>query len=201
MHHAHLVSMAALAVSGIYIHRPFFAGGMSAMRQLHFFAMYAVIIIAVLRIYWAFMGSGSSTVRGGAKTADWRNFSYGQKENKGQFGQIVKYYLFLRKTHPRTGKYNPIQKATYVFWGLLLVLQAITGFAIYKGSIFGLVDAQAAFGGLNNALGGLEATRMIHYLIMWVFLATVGLHVYLTLAEDFKAFKLMFLSIETEENH
>lgn len=201
MHAINLASMIALLVSGLYIHRPFFAGGMAAMRQVHFFAMYVVLANLAVRVYWAFMGKGSSAVKGGEKAADWRNFWFGQRENKGQLFEVVKYYLFLRKTHPRTGKYNPLQKMTYFFWGPLLIVQGVTGFAIYKGKVFGLVDAQNLFAGLNSMVGGLMVMRTIHYAIMWVFIVTVAFHVYLSLAEDFSAFKLMFSGAETEEEH
>jgi len=188
MHWIHLLSMILLAFSGFYIHRPFFPGAMGTMRLIHFVAMYVVLINLVVRIYWAFLGSAR----------DWRDF-WLEGANRGKFFPTIGYYLFIKREHPATGKYNPLQKLTYDFWVLLLVVQGITGFALYQGSIFGLVDAQATLGWLNQAVGGMMTMRMIHYLIMWVFIITTGIHVYLSLAEEISQFWLMLFGVETKE--
>ncbi len=190
MHWVHLVSMIMLVVTGFYIHWPFPIAGltMGVMRYLHFAFMYIVLVDLAVRVYWAFFGKGSSLTRGTRETGkDWRNFGP-QKANRGQFVQTVRYYLFMRKTHPRTAKFNSLQKGTYVFWALLLLLQAYTGFAIY-----GLTYDWPFFAAGTAFVGGLMNMRTIHYLIMWVFIITTMIHVYLSVAEDVDAIPLMFL--------
>lgn len=175
-----LLSMLALGVSGFYINRPFFEGGMGIMRFTHFISMYVVILAVIGRVYWAFLGSDR----------DWREFIW-HKDDFKKLGPIIKYYLFIKKEHPKTGKYNPLQKATYVLWLLLIIIQAITGFALYWQ------DA-SVFVTLNSWVGGAANMRIIHYLIMWIFIVTVAIHVYLGLAEDFKEFLAMFFIKEEE---
>ncbi len=180
MHWIHLISMGLLLLSGLYIHYVFWPGWMGTMRQIHFITMYVLIFVVVIRGYWAIFGG-----------RDIGNF-FVQKENKGQFLEILKYYAFIRKTHPKTAKFNPMQKITYNFWALLLVLQALTGFSLYWPQI-------SIFATLNAWVGGLVVMRMIHFLITWIFIATVGVHVYMGLAEDFAQFPSMVLGIKKEQ--
>lgn len=182
MHYIHLISMVLLALSGFYIHYPFYEGGMNLMRMIHFIAMYVVLVNLVVRIYWAFFG----------QSRDWRTFVY-EKSNRGQFLPIIKYYLFLQKEHPVTGKYNTLQKSTYNFWFVLLVLQAITGFAMYW-------PTAPFFETLNAAVGTVQTMRLIHFLVMWVFIVTTAIHVYLSLAEEISQFFLMFFGVETKND-
>ncbi len=191
LHWAHLCTMAVLLISGWYINSPFFKGGMGIMRYLHFIGMYLIILVLVARIYWAFFG----------ESGDFRDFSLYQRENRGKLIPTISYYLFIRPNQPETGKYNPLQKMTYILWPILIILQALTGFALYTGNIFGLsfLYAPDIMGWLVDLCGGLANVRVIHYLIMWIFIATVGVHIYLTLVEDIEEFGPMFLGKEAKE--
>lgn len=191
LHWVHLLSMGLLFISGWYIHSPFIEGGMAMMRYIHFISMYVVILMLVARVYWAFFG----------EPRDFHNFAILQKENRGKFVSTFMYYTFIRKEHPGTGKYNPMQKMTYLTWPFLIILQALTGFALYTGDIFGMpfLYAPTTMGWLINLCGGLANVRIVHYLIMWLFILTVGVHIYLALAEDIKEFVPMFLGIGAKE--
>ena len=191
LHWVHLLAMLILFASGWYINSPFFEGGMGIMRYLHFIAMYVVVLVLLVRVYWAFFGA----------PADFHDFALYQKENRGKLIPTISYYLFIKKEHPQTGKYNPLQKTTYVSWVILIVLQALTGFALYTGNIFGLpfLYAPEIMGWLVDLCGGLANVRIIHYLIMWVFILTVGVHIYLSLVEDIGEFGPMFLGSEAKE--
>lgn len=194
MHWVHLVSMVLLAFTGFYIHWPFPFPGMTmgVARYLHFIFMYVVLIDLAVRVYWAFFGGGSTLEKGTRhKEKDYRNFGP-QAANKGQLVETMKYYLFLRDTHPRTGKFNTLQKGTYVFWAFLLLLQGYTGFALY-----GPTYDWSFFARGTELAGGLMNMRAIHYFIMWVFILTTMIHVYLSVAEDAAAVPLMFLYKET----
>jgi Ni/Fe-hydrogenase 1 B-type cytochrome subunit len=84
-----------------------------------------------------------------------------------------------------------------VLIGVLLLAQALTGFALYTPaqSVPGLGGLLGAF---TSALGGLMAVRMWHYFLLWAFLAIVLVHVYLSVAEDRVQLPLMFAWRETE---
>ena len=194
LHWSHLLCMALLVFTGFYIDAPFTFPGMTmgAAQSIHFACMYLVLVVLAARVYWAFYGKGSTTARGSRVVErDFRNFAR-QDANRGQLIETVKYYLFIRGTHPRTAKFNTLQKGTYLFWAALLLLQAYTGFAIYGPTY------EVPFFAAGTALvGGLGAMRVIHYLIMWVFIVTTMVHVYLSVAEDWASLPLMFLWRET----
>lgn len=189
LHWFHLISIAVLTYTGFYIHRPFGPGSMDLMRSLHFIFMFIVILVAIVRVYWAFAGGGSATGGSRTRVPDYRHFGY-ERANRGTFGKTAAYYVFLRKSHPHGGKYNTLQKGTYLFWLLLILLQAITGFALWT-------NTAQAFSGLTYALGGPIVMREIHYLIMWLFIITTLVHIYLSIAEAPWEAPLMFFRKET----
>lgn len=184
MHHVHLVCMIFLVATGFYIHRPdfsLFGVDMNLARTVHIYAAFIILLNSVTRVYWALFGNK-------------RDIKYfmPEKENRGTMIPMMVYYYFLRKTKPKTSKYNTWQKATYVIWTVVLWFQAIAGFAL-------LWRYKPFWGSLNNMVGGLANMHAIHYLVMWFFIFTSFFHLYLVLAEDFKAFMLMFFGIESEE--
>ncbi|TLM74909.1 MAG: Ni/Fe-hydrogenase, b-type cytochrome subunit [Actinobacteria bacterium] len=188
-HWIHLVCMVVLAFTGFFIHFPFSTASMELMRSLHFVCMWLVLINLVIRFVLVFT-LRDANVKGTREVApDWINW-IPQPENKGKFLRTIGYYLFVVKKHPRTGKYNPLQKLAYVAMQVFLVLQGITGFAIYG-------PTDQVFAGLTDAVGGLMVMRMAHYFIMWVFILITMIHVYLSCAEDVEALPLMFLGKET----
>lgn len=186
MHTVHILAMIVLAVTGFFIHKPnFFLFGMSmgTARLLHFWAMFIVLLNLVVRFYWSILGTNG----------DIKDF-LPQKANKGTLFPLLSYYTFMRKTQPMTAKYNTLQKSVYSFWFFLLIFQGITGFAMYW-------KTNPLFAPVIGAAGGLLNLHVVHYLTMWVFIVTTMVHVYLVLFEDFKAFKLMILGVESEEAH
>jgi Ni/Fe-hydrogenase 1 B-type cytochrome subunit len=189
MHMSHVLSIFVLSFTGFYIHYPFFAGAMGIMRNTHFVFMFVLIFIALARVYWAFFGAGSAELGGTVKRRDYKFFGP-QAENKGTMLGTIKYYTFLQKEAPPVSKYNGLQKGTYVFWLILIAAQAVTGFALWT-------PTAAIYLPLTYALGGVIVVRMLHYLIMWLFLITTAIHVYLAVMHV-DEFLMMFFHIETK---
>jgi Ni/Fe-hydrogenase 1 B-type cytochrome subunit len=194
-HWTHLLSMAVLAVTGLLIHWP--AGGLSLhlVRSVHFTAMYVVLVGLVVRIWYAFVGKSAPRKDTRETVRDIRNF-LPQPENRGQLVETVRYYLFMRPTHPPSAKYNPLQKAAYLgIFGLLLV-QAVTGFALYTPALT-LPVVGPTLAAITTLFGGLMGIRVLHYLLMWAFIVVTMVHVYLSVAEDAASLPLMFFYRET----
>jgi Ni/Fe-hydrogenase 1 B-type cytochrome subunit len=174
-HWIRVLALAVLTITGFYIHWPFLPAGepggvgiMAWMRFAHFVSAYIFILGLVVRLYLAFMSTFD---------ADWRDFGIGR--NLRNVPDILLYYVFLKKTHKEYRRYNPLQAFTYLFWVFLVLFMAFTGFALYKGKVFGLIQAQDYFGWVNLLLGGESYTRIWHFLGMWVFLITVAIHIYM----------------------
>lgn len=178
-HWLHLASMVVLVFTGFFIHYPFFQGSMGTMRFLHFVAMYVLIFNLIIRLSFAFL----------SKSRDFRMFGLGMVVWRNLFGTLA-YYLFLKKELPEEvrGVYNPPQRLAYIVFAPLIVIQAMTGFALYT-------PTEGYFTWLTSMAGGLEMVRVWHFSIMWVFILIVAIHVYLSLFEDFGQFKYMILSI------
>jgi Ni/Fe-hydrogenase 1 B-type cytochrome subunit len=187
IHWVHLISMFILIFTGSYIHNPWFAGAMGAMRQWHFVAMWVFILTTVVRIYWAFFGAGSANGGSTVKVRDARHF-LAEKSNKGEFWPTLKYYVFVSNSHTPPAKYNPLQKAAYNVIPLLVLLQALTGFALYA-------PFAAFFSPMTAFLGGLGQVRMYHYLIMFVFVVFLMVHIYLSAVEEPQEFPAMFFGV------
>lgn len=183
MHYLHLISIIVLTFTGFYIHDPFFPGFMGTARALHFVFMFILILTALVRVYWAFFGRGTAPTGSRERDRDYRFFGP-QKENRGTLVGTIKYYTFLQRETPHVRKYNTLQKGTYVFWLLLIVLQAVTGFAIWTPTMNFFLP-------MTYALGGLNWMRGFHYLIMWLFIITTLIHIYLAVMH-FDEFLMMF---------
>jgi Ni/Fe-hydrogenase 1 B-type cytochrome subunit len=180
MHHVHLVCIAVLAATGFYIHRPdfsIFGFDMNTVRSVHFVAAIVILLNSVSRIYWAFLGAPRDI-----------RFFMPEKENKGKLLPMMAYYYFLRRTKPRTSKYNGWQKATYVLWTIAVWFMALTGFAM-------LYKTAPVWAFVISLFGGLAMVHTIHYLVMWFFIFTTLFHIYLVLFEDFASFLKMFFGI------
>jgi len=184
MHHVNLICLVAMVATGFYIHKPNFSLlgiDMNLARYMHFITAFVILLNSVTRIYWALFGAP-------------RDIKYfmPEKENRGKLFPMMAYYYFLRKTKPRTSKYNGWQKATYVLWTIALWFMALTGFAmLWKTNPF--------WASVVSLFGGLGMIHAIHYLVMWYFVFTVLFHVYLVFFEDFKSFLHMFFGIKPEE--
>lgn len=177
-HWVRVLALTALVVSGLYIEWPWnaqpqaYARGawpvMAWMRFTHFVAGYIFVLGWVVRIYLAFNSRFD---------ADWRDF--GLWRNLRGVPDIVRYYLFLQPTHQPYRRYNPLQALTYLFWAVLIVAQTLTGFALYEGNVFGLLRAPDSFHWVQHVLGGATNVRLAHRLIMWIFIVTCCVHVYM----------------------
>jgi len=190
-HWVRVAAMAILIFTGFFIHWPFIAGGpgssiMSTMRFLHFVAAYAFIIGLVIRVYMAFNSRFD---------ADWRDFSI--MGNLVNVPDILMWYLFLKKDHKKYRRYNPLQAYAYLGVAFLMILATISGFAIYHGKIFLLIQAPGPFNWLNTLIGGESYMRLAHILIMWCFIIFLVIHVYLSIMNSLVKRDESFTSIFT----
>lgn len=185
-HWIRAISIFTLIFTGYYIYWPFLSPGedsqlMNLMRFFHFISMYIIILSFIAQFYfdkdiWEYLPTWNKI-----KTVP----------------DMLAYYLFLKDTHEEYGKFNPLQALTYFFWGLLLIIETLTGFAIYSGNIFGIWDSRTAFGWVNNILGGMPITRLVHFAIMWIFIITVPVHVYMVILKELTDRDSTFWSIFT----
>jgi Ni/Fe-hydrogenase 1 B-type cytochrome subunit len=188
LHFQHVASMIVLAVTGMYIRFPFFNGGRVWMRYLHYVAMVIVTVNLVWRLWYAFA----------SRTRDFREFAITRRDIVTA-PQVILYYIFAKRSKPHLGKYNVMQKGTYIIFVPLLLLQAYTGFSLLTFTIpFTHISPRDALLGwwLGALLGSTDLAgwwaRTAHYTINWLFIILTTVHVYLSVTEDFPAFLNFF---------
>ncbi len=170
-HWFHVASLAVLVFTGFYIHSPFLAGGgetMAWMRFFHFTAMYIFAYGFLVRTLY--MCVFTSLIPECTRILP-------LPRNLSGIGDVLAYYLFLKDTHAEYGRYNPLQGLTYFVTGLLILVMAFTGFAMYGGWL------HPEFAWVNTLLGGLPVTRLVHYLGMWVLVCITAMHIYLVVRQ------------------
>lgn len=172
-HWINLINFAALIITGLLIHSPYQGMPMNLIRNIHFIFMFSLIFTGVVRFYISFF----------TKHRDYKKFLINSADVKSFIPQI-KYYLFIQKNHPENpNPYNPLQKLAYIGLPILAVLQILTGAILYL---------PMAFPGLEATLGGLAAIRGFHYVITWLFIAIIAVHVYMVFTEAVEQFWYMF---------
>lgn len=175
LHFTHVLSMIALGASGLLIRYPQF--DRTPMRIVHYVFMIIVVINLVWRLWYAF----------GSRQRDYREFAITRRDIITA-PKVILYYIFVKPSKPHLGKYNVMQKGTYTLFVPLLILQAITGFALWRLQ-FPIVDVSfySLTAGVIGA-NGIFILRTAHFIINWLFIILTTIHVYLSVTEDFPAF-------------
>lgn len=184
LHEIIIVSIILLIITGFYIHRPFVGGAgflMSLTRGVHFFFAAVLIITAVTRIIVMFVG----------KDRDWRSFIPTWSDFK-LLPKIFNYYAYIGKEPELKKKYNPLQMITYCLVFIMVIFQIISGLALHYVSAFGWFN----YGLFNNEI----EVRMAHFVVNWLFIIFLMIHVYLTIREKFSEIKEMHLLSNAEES-
>lgn len=187
LHFQHLVCIGLLILSGLYIRFPFFNDGRDLMRWVHYIAMTIVTLNLIWRLWYAF----------GSPQRDFREFAI-TKRDITTLPKVVMYYVFIKPSKPHLGKYNVMQKSTYILFVPMLIAQAITGLSLLEFVKIPWTQwtvSYAMLGWWATSVPGIGGTadavawaRILHYTINWLFIVFVTIHVYLSVTEDFAAF-------------
>jgi Ni/Fe-hydrogenase b-type cytochrome subunit len=189
MHFQHLLCIGLLVLSGLYIRFPFFDNGRDLMRIVHYFAMTVVMLNLIWRLWYAFGSTGR----------DYREFAINRRDIVTA-PKVLAYYLFLKSSKPHVGKYNVMQKSTYILFVPLLFVQAFTGLSLLEFVKLPYVAQTPSYllvgWWLGPIVGGTATAvawaRIAHYFVNWLFIVFVTIHVYLSVTEDFAAFLSFF---------
>jgi Ni/Fe-hydrogenase 1 B-type cytochrome subunit len=181
-HWVHVVTMLALAVTGVYIASPFLglATGQTVqvqitdwMRFTHFVSAWILGLSFLIRLYWFFVGNEY------ARWSGWLPFS--REKIQGLVRQM-RYYLFLDRVRPRWTGVNPVSGVTYLFLGLILVLQGATGAALFSEPL-PTGFWRVVFGWMLDAFGP-QTVRLVHHGLMYVFAIFLLIHLYMAVVGD-----------------
>ncbi len=176
-----VLTMIVLAVTGFYIGTPFILTKgeaysnflMGGMRFAHFTAAFFLAVAFILRVYWFIMGNKYARFTG--------LFPVSRDQLKGMWDQF-RYYTFISNKRPHYVGHNPIAGFTYVGIYFLIFLQGLTGLALYgeihPGGLWWTLFSWLFAIAPNNVL------RLVHHLLMWIFIAFFLVHLYLGVLND-----------------
>jgi Ni/Fe-hydrogenase 1 B-type cytochrome subunit len=170
------LSIVVLAVTGILIGtptllprawggRPFVIG---TIKTIHSYFAIVFTLSVLSRIVWMFLGNAY---------ARWSNFIPVHRQRRRGLLATLQFYLFLLRKPPGYVGHNPLAGMTYVLVFFLYFTMIATGFALYSASA-GVRSPMRAFQFLIPLLGGLQAARWIHHVVMWLLLGFAVHHVY-----------------------
>ncbi len=151
---------------------PFFIG---YLRLVHFTAGWLLVSMGILRIAGLFLAS--------TKYQHWRAlFPISLKDLKNLYRVGCNYLFCIFERGPHYIGHNPLQQVAYTGIYLMALLAIMTGFCLYS-----VYDANSLlfspFTWLNGLIG-LQYIRLVHLLMLWVFLAFIPIHVYLAIRAD-----------------
>jgi Ni/Fe-hydrogenase b-type cytochrome subunit len=183
MHWTAAICLVTLAVTGLYIGKPYFMTGgeasshflMGWVRFIHFAAAALLVMTAIVRMYWLFRGNRYERLPAlfPVRRRDW-----------GNLVRMVRYYLMLEPEQvARYLGHNPLQQFSYTAIYGLGAIMVVTGFAMYgqsnpSGFIYGATNWIGAL------MGGMPVVRFVHHVGTWGFLIFIPIHVYLSIRAD-----------------
>lgn len=175
-HWVFALSLTVVILTGLELHKPasFLALNYGKVLMAHVsFAWFALGFMAI-RIVDALLRQDYSLI---PKIHDLK-----------QFPKLMAYYFFLRSSPPPSRKYNSGQLLIYFSWFLLFLIASLLGLVSYwqgKHLIW-----------VWRLVGGFQILRWIKFTISIYFLATIPVHIYLSLTEDISRLQAMITGYE-----
>jgi Ni/Fe-hydrogenase 1 B-type cytochrome subunit len=176
VHWGIVLSILVLSVTGYYIHDPYIVGQvnhpflMGDFRFVH--ELFAMIFIAlfVLRMYLFFAGN---------RWVRWRSYVPYRKEQFQEMVEMAKFYLFIKPKPVSKIGHNALAALSYLGLYAMVFIEIVTGLVMYNvlrhSAILGF------FVGWIPGFISLPNIRLIHFLLMWIFIAFGILHVHLAM--------------------
>jgi Ni/Fe-hydrogenase 1 B-type cytochrome subunit len=169
------LSILVLSFTGYYLYNPFIISRgnsvflMATMRFTHEITAFVFIAALLVRLYWFFKGN---------RWAHWRSFLPLERWWRHGLWKQLRYYLFLSKDPDSEVGHNPLAAITYLAVYALMLVEVLTGLALYD-YVNGLQHSILNwFTGWLPSLIGIRYVRETHFLIMFALLGFLIHHVY-----------------------
>ena len=139
-----------------------FGGWLAGARNWHFAMMWVLVLTGVVYLAFIYLHG------------EWRDLVPRRGTVRDSW-EMVKYYLLLRRDHPRQGKHNALQRLVYFTLPYLAALEVATGIAIWK---------PVELAPLTRVFGGYVWARYWHFVIMVALVVLILGHVFMVLTVD-----------------
>lgn len=157
----------------IYAVEPTFSGmTMDTIRNIHFLAAYLFVAAFVFRIYGFIVNKGDRLF-----PRVWEGHFYREMVD------VALHYMFLKTSHASYLR-NPLARCAYAFLYVLVLIEILTGFAMYAANEPGGVTAPF-FLWIHTALGNEYMTHVVHHYVAWAIILFVIGHVYMVIRAEF----------------
>ena len=139
-----------------------FGGWLGGARHWHFAMMWVLVLNGLVYLTFIYLHG------------EWRDLVPRRGVVRDSF-EMVKFYLTVRKDHPRQGKHNALQRMTYFSLPIIGMLSVLTGIAIWK---------PVQFAPYTALFGGYVWARYWHFLAMLSLVVLAISHVFMVFAVD-----------------
>jgi Ni/Fe-hydrogenase 1 B-type cytochrome subunit len=176
LHWGLVISIGALAFTGYYIHNPFIVGQtktpflMGWFRFAHEAFGMAFIAFFLLRFYLFFAGD---------RWTQWRAMVPLRKEQWKEMIEVMKFYAFIRPTPVSKVGHNAMAAFSYIGIYALVLVEIITGLVMFNW--LGHSPTLTPLVGWIPRFVNIQNIRLIHFCLMFVFIAFGIFHVHLCL--------------------
>lgn len=170
-----VICILALSATGYYIHSPYVAPPkypffMGVVRFVHESFGMAFIAFFLIRIYLFFQGD---------RWVRWRALVPLRKAQWKEMIEVAKFYAFLRPTPVSKVGHNALAAASYIGMYTLVFFEIVTGLVMFDWVRHSSILHPVV--GWIPRLVSIQNIRLIHYCLMFVFIAFGILHVHLSL--------------------
>jgi thiosulfate reductase cytochrome b subunit len=139
-----------------------FGGWLGGARNWHFAMMWVLAVNGLIYLGFVYLHG------------EWRDLVPRHGDLR-DIWQMVRFYLFLRPSHPHQGKHNALQKSAYFAMPWIGVVIVLSGLAIWK---------PVELAPLTALFGGYVWARYWHFMAMVALLAVAAGHVFMVFAVD-----------------
>lgn len=139
-----------------------FGGWLAGARHWHFAAMWVLVVNGLVYLGFVYLHG------------EWRDL-VPRRGDVRDVREMIRFYLFARRDHPRQGKHNALQKLAYFSLPVIAAVSVATGLAIWK---------PVQLGWLTNLLGGYVWARYWHFLAMVTLVVLAVGHVFMVFSVD-----------------
>lgn len=139
-----------------------FGGWLGGARHWHFAMMWVLVANAALYLGFIYLHG------------EWRDL-VPRRGTPRDAWEMVRFYLWLEREHPRQGKHNALQRMAYFSMPWIAAVIVLTGIAIWK---------PVTLGWLAALFGGYQWARFVHFVAMLSLVAASLAHVFMVFAVD-----------------
>jgi thiosulfate reductase cytochrome b subunit len=139
-----------------------FGSWLAGARHWHFAMMWLLVANALVYLGFLFLHG------------EWRDIAP-RRGDARDVVEMIRYYLFVRKDHPRQGKHNALQRSAYFAMPVLGAIIVLSGLAIWKPVSLGFITVLFV---------NYKWARVVHFAAMALLLLLALVHVFMVFTVD-----------------